>query len=53
MTKRKCDHDYIFLDKWQDANNTYWEFACRWCLSIEIIGQKHCDLVKDMKKRRE
>jgi len=52
MAKKKCEHDFIFLDKWQDADNTYWEFACRWCLAIEIQCQPHRDFTKDLKKRR-
>lgn len=48
--RKKCLHDFIFLDKWQDANATYWEFACRYCLAIKIRGQTHTELVKDMKK---
>jgi len=32
----KCKHDYVFMDKWQDAKRTYWEFHCRFCLEIVV-----------------
>lgn len=39
-----CEHDFFFIDKWQDSTTCYWEFACRWCLDFDLYGV-HLSLV--------
>lgn len=41
VTEPKCNHDFVYIDKWQDAKKTYWEFHCRYCLELVIRNDKN------------
>jgi len=33
--KPKCNHLWVFMDKWTDnKGKTWWEFYCQYCLEI-------------------
>jgi hypothetical protein len=46
---RRCEHNYCFMEAWQDAKTKYWSFHCIFCLDIVvrseplsfIVGEKH------------
>jgi len=49
--KYKCQHDWVFIDKWYNQGKTFWEFHCRYCLAIETIMQSDEDFSKKVDGR--